>query len=131
MTQTTLKPRANSKAAAAKKAARPDPENDFDSGSDFGDNGRDDALSTTPPNVTKKGKAVKGGSKKASAKPLADMENDTVLPGSTNDSSEKYQKVSVLHSCILTRHAPRRLTIAIAYPIRTHSQTARHVRWLD
>ncbi|GES61190.1 DNA topoisomerase II [Aspergillus terreus] len=105
LTQTTLT--GKGKAAASKKRAKPDSDEDmsdadpFDMGDDDDDNS---VLSHTPPKKQKKAPATKKGG----SKPLADVENESFMDGieeSNNQDkdtnvSEKYQKLTQLEHII-------------------------------
>ncbi|KAF3482593.1 DNA topoisomerase II [Arthroderma uncinatum] len=99
LTQTTLKPKATSKAAVSKKAARPDPEDELDSLMEDAGVDNLDALESTPPNASKK---TKTAPKKAVTKPLSSVENEsfTTETAGAGESSDKYQKLTQLEHII-------------------------------
>ncbi|KAM5483676.1 DNA topoisomerase 2 [Microsporum audouinii] len=94
LTQTTLKPKATSKAAMSRKPARPDCEDELDSAIEEGADNLD-SLGSTPPNASRKTKPVP---KKTASKPLANVENEAFITETAEGggSSEKYQKITQL-----------------------------------
>ncbi|KAA8649677.1 DNA topoisomerase 2 [Aspergillus tanneri] len=93
-TQTTLTGKSVGKAAASKKRAKPESDDDLSEDNILSDN--DSMLSHTPPKKPKKAPATKKGG----SKPLADVENESFTmdgadePTKDTNASEKYQKAA-------------------------------------
>lgn len=98
--QTSLKPKAAPKTAAAKKKPKLDSENEpmSDVVDDFDEN--DSVLSHTPPNAAKKGKTA-ARPKKTAAKPLSAVENEsTNHEDSSGNAGDRYEKLTQLEHII-------------------------------
>ncbi|PGH13497.1 DNA topoisomerase 2 [Helicocarpus griseus UAMH5409] len=101
-TKAAAKSKAAPKAAAPKKKAKVDTEDEVSDDGEADDLEDASMLSTTPPNATNKGKKA-AGAKKATADPLSNVENESFgMDGASapKESSDKYQKLTQLEHII-------------------------------